>query len=68
MSGNDYAGEYYTPDEVAHAIRVDSTTVLRWIWDGKLEADRIGKSWRIRPAGLESFVQASSNRLVRPKK
>jgi len=61
LDHTDYAGAYYTVDEVATALRLHPTTVLRWVQDGRLKADRIGKGYRIRPADLEAFVEAGRN-------
>ena len=33
--------EYYTPREIAELLRVDYTTVMRWIRTGILEAETI---------------------------
>jgi excisionase family DNA binding protein len=40
--------EYYTPPEVAKRLRVDYTTVTRWIRSGILEAETIRQGKRNR--------------------
>jgi len=35
--------EYFTPPQVAKRLRVDYTTVTRWIRTGIFEAEKIGK-------------------------
>jgi excisionase family DNA binding protein len=51
--------EYFTPREVAKRLRVDDTTVRRWIRTGAIEADTIrqGKRnrYRIRKATIETL-------------
>ncbi len=40
--------EYFTPHEVAQRLRVDDTTVRRWIRTGALEAETIREGRRNR--------------------
>ncbi|HYT44716.1 MAG TPA: helix-turn-helix domain-containing protein [Methylomirabilota bacterium] len=40
--------EYYTPREIAKRLRVDDTTVRRWIRTGALEAETIQEGRRNR--------------------
>ncbi len=40
--------EYYTPREFAQLLRVDYTTVLRWIRTGLLDVETIREGRRIR--------------------
>jgi len=40
--------EYYTPHEIAKRLRVDDTTVRRWIRTGILEAETIRQGKRNR--------------------
>jgi len=39
--------ELLRPDEVARYFSVDRHTVYRWVKEGKLRADRVGKQIRI---------------------
>src|SRR5437016_4432831 len=50
--------DLYTPQEVAEALRVKVTTVYDYIRKGRLAAARIGKSYRITEADLQSLVAA----------
>jgi excisionase family DNA binding protein len=49
--------EYFTPRELAEWLRVDYTTVMRWIRVGLLPVETIrqGKRHRIREAAIEAF-------------
>ncbi len=38
---SDHTQDYFTPGEVARRLRVDRTTVQRWIRTGALEAETI---------------------------
>ena len=40
--------EYFTPSEIAKLLRVDYTTVMRWIRNGALEAETIREGRRNR--------------------
>ena len=45
-----------TVGEVAVYLKTTTTTIYRWIKDGKLTAVKIGKGWRIDEAQLDAFV------------
>ena len=51
--------EYFTPRELAKRLRVDDTTVMRWIRTGALEAETIRQGnrnrHRIRKATIEAL-------------
>lgn len=47
-----------TPNEVAELLRVSAMTVYRLIKAGDLPAARIGKSFRIREADVDAYLQA----------
>lgn len=55
---------WYTPPEVATALRVDSAKVRTWILSGALPAVNLasaGRSrprWRVSPTDLEAFLEA----------
>jgi excisionase family DNA binding protein len=50
---------FWTAGELAQHLRVDVTTVRRWISSGDLPALRVGKSLRIPAAAVEDFVARS---------
>lgn len=45
----------FTPEEAAELLQLNVQTVRRFIRDGKLDAVKIGKTYRIDRAQLESF-------------
>ena len=53
----DFTREYLTVEEVAKNLKVSKMTILRRIYDGKIEAYRFGHSWRI-PKNTKSSGRA----------
>ena len=55
--------EYFTPRQVAHRLRVDYTTVMRWIRTGLLDVETIREGrrnrHRIRKATIETLETPS---------
>lgn len=51
--------QYYTIKEVAEILKVAYLTVYRWVKDGKIQAYKIGKEYRIKKADLDNFVESS---------
>ncbi|WP_232452179.1 helix-turn-helix domain-containing protein [Burkholderia ubonensis] len=47
---------FYTVDEAAQKLRLHPKTILRFIRDGKLNASRVGKAYRIRHADLAAVT------------
>lgn len=52
-----------TPEQVAGILQVHVLTVYSYIRQGKLDAIRLGRNYRIIPKDLERFIE--SNRLQR---
>ncbi|MBN3817173.1 helix-turn-helix domain-containing protein [Paraburkholderia sp. Se-20369] len=48
--------DFHTVDEAAQRLRVHPKTILRFIRDGKLNASRVGKAYRIRRADLAALT------------
>src|SRR5947207_15436516 len=59
---------YLTVHEVATRLRVSDLTVRRWIWAGRLPAERFGRLVRIREAdiGLLATDRLPPNRAAPP--
>lgn len=53
--------EYYTPKEVAQKLKMDLSTVYRWIREGELKAVKIGSLWRISETELKRFLDGENN-------
>ena len=48
--------DFYSPDEVAELLDLHVKTVRRFIREGKLNAARIGKQYRVALSDLNAFV------------
>lgn len=51
--------QYYTIKEVAEILKVAYLTVYRWVKDGKIDAYKLGKEYRIKKVDLDNFVESS---------
>ena len=54
-----------TPEQVAGILQVHILTIYGYIREGKLDAIRLGRSYRITPQDLEQFIE--SNRIKNNK-
>lgn len=54
--------EIMTPDQAARYLQVDRETVYRYIRSGKLNASRLGRSYRIPRQNIELLLLATSTR------
>jgi excisionase family DNA binding protein len=59
---------YFTPEEVAAALRVTAPTVYEWLRSRQLEGVKAGKFWRVSQDALEAFLKIERGRGGRPKK
>ena len=48
-----------TAEQAAAILQLSPKTVKDWLRAGKLTGCKIGRFWRIKPADLEAFIQAS---------
>ncbi len=53
--------KYHNVEEVAELIQIHPKTVRRYIREGKLQATKVGKAWRIPDDALHSFVEEEEN-------
>ncbi len=51
-----------TPDQAAEYLQVNRETIYRYIRDGRLNASRIGRSYRIRKQSIDVLLAASATR------
>ena len=49
--------KFYTIDQVAEILGIHHKTVRKFIKEGKLNANKLGKQWRISPLDLERFTK-----------
>lgn len=54
--------EILTPDQAADYLQVDRETVYRYIRSGKLDASRLGRSYRIPRRNIELLLLATRTR------
>lgn len=48
----------FTPEEAGELLKVDTSTILRWIREGRLRAFKLGpRFWRIREEDLVKFMK-----------
>ncbi len=59
MAQSQSGGDFLTVAEVARRLRVSNMTVYRLINSGQLPAARIGKSYRIRDADVDAYLENS---------
>jgi excisionase family DNA binding protein len=48
--------EFFTPEEVAHKMKVSLRTVKSHLLSGRLRGVKFGRLWRIRASDLEAFL------------
>jgi excisionase family DNA binding protein len=48
-----------TPEQVAARLQINIMTVYHYIRQGKLNAVRLGRSYRIPPEDLDSLIEAN---------
>ncbi|MBM3283660.1 helix-turn-helix domain-containing protein [Candidatus Gottesmanbacteria bacterium] len=49
--------EFYTVEEVAKLLQVHWQTILNYIKNGKIEAIKLGKGYRIQYTALNKFIK-----------
>ena len=49
--------KYYTVDQISELLSIHPKTVQRYIREGKLRANKIGKSWRVTGHDLSVFAE-----------
>ena len=54
--------EILTPDQAADYLQVDRETVYRYIRSGKLDASKLGRSYRIPRSSIELLLLATRTR------
>lgn len=53
--------KFYTIDQVAEILGIHHKTVRKFIKEGKLNANKLGKQWRISPLDLERFTKSEDS-------
>lgn len=60
--------KYYTVEQVSKLLSLHPKTVQRYIREGKLQANKIGKSWRISGHDLSKFAEETEKRAYSSEK
>jgi len=55
--------EILTVREVAEYLKLSRTTIWRWCLDGKLQAFKVGRSWRIHRSAIEKITGLNTQNL-----
>ena len=53
--------KFYTIDQVAEILGIHHKTVRKFIKEGKLNANKLGKQWRISPLDLKRFTKSEDS-------
>lgn len=51
----------YTLDEIADTLKVTRRTLYTYIKEGKLNAVKIGRSWRVSEEALKDFISTGTS-------
>lgn len=51
----------YTLKEVEDILKVTQRTLYRYIKEGKLQAVKVGKGWRVSHEALQAFISKGTN-------
>ncbi len=62
MQNIEFTREILTPDQAADYLQVDRETVYRYIRSGKLDASKLGRSYRIPRRSIELLLLATRTR------
>ena len=52
---------YYTVEKISELLNIHPKTIQRYIREGKLQASKVGKAWRITGHDLSVFMEANHN-------
>lgn len=53
--------KYYTVEQVSEILDIHPKTIQRYIREGRLSANKVGKSWRIAGQDLNCFIQGKKD-------
>jgi excisionase family DNA binding protein len=51
--------KYYTVEQISEMLNIHPKTIQRYIREGKLQAGKIGKSWRVTGHDLSVFMEST---------
>jgi excisionase family DNA binding protein len=53
--------KYYTVEQIAEIINLHPKTIQRYIREGRLKAQKVGKAWRVTGHDLSVFLEEGEN-------
>jgi excisionase family DNA binding protein len=56
--------ELLTVNEVTDELRVDRRTVYRYLQQGQLRGQKLGRTWRIRRSDLSAYLNARHHNIT----
>jgi excisionase family DNA binding protein len=59
--------ELLTLKEAAARLKVTPKTVKEWLYSGGLKGYKAGRQWRITPAAIQAFLEASQRETAQPR-
>ncbi len=59
---SDGSPEVMTPEQAAAYLQINRETLYRYIRGGRIAASKIGRSWRLRKADLDRFLEENRYR------
>ena len=57
--------KYYTVEEIAQLLSIHPKTIQRYIREGKLRANKVGKGWRVTGHDLSVFAESANAEAAR---
>lgn len=55
------AEKYYSVDQIAEMVDMHPKTIQRYIREGKLKAQKLGKAWRVSGHDLSTFIEGTDD-------
>lgn len=52
---------FYTVEELSKILKISTRTVFQLIYDNKIRASKVAKSWRIERSDLEAYLIQNQN-------
>ena len=59
IGGTKAMEKYYTPEQIAAMLDMNIKTIQRYIREGKIRANKIGKGWRVTGHELSAFLEGN---------
>ena len=57
LTEEEKANRPFTVQEAAEYLQVRQETILRWIYDKKIKAGKVGGTWRIKRSEIDRLIE-----------